>query len=114
MSNYACINRAQIVRDTRSACPNTKIVIGGYSQGGYAVHYATDALGADTASHVDAAVIFGDPFSHKPVANLDGNKVKVVCHVGDNICDQGALIFPQHLTYAIDAGSTASWLASKI
>ncbi|KAJ3495439.1 hypothetical protein NLG97_g3397 [Lecanicillium saksenae] len=105
---------AQIVRDTRKACPNTKIVTSGYSQGGFAVHYAADELGADMASHVSAAVIFGDPMSHKPVSNIDANNVHVVCHDGDNICDQGALILPQHLTYAIDAASSASWLASKV
>lgn len=105
--------RAQIVRDTRAACPNTKIVISGYSQGGFAVHNAADALGGDM-SNVSAAVIFGDPMSHMPVANIDASKVHVVCHEGDDICNQGALILPQHLTYAIDAASSAAWLASKI
>ncbi|OAA82458.1 Cutinase [Akanthomyces lecanii RCEF 1005] len=104
---------AQIVRDTRAACPNTKIVISGYSQGGFAVHNAADALGGDM-SNVSAAVIFGDPMSHTPVANIDASKVLVVCHEGDDICNQGALILPQHLTYAIDAASSAAWLASRI
>ncbi|KAJ6783558.1 hypothetical protein PWT90_07712 [Aphanocladium album] len=105
---------AQIVRDTRKACPNTKIVTSGYSQGGFAVHYAADELGGDMASHVSAAVIFGDPMSHKPVANIDANNVHIVCHSGDNICDQGALILPQHLTYAVDAVSSANWLTLKV
>lgn len=101
------------MRDTRAACPNTKIVIGGYSQGGLAVHNAADALGGDM-SNVSAAVIFGDPMSHMPLSNIDASKVHVVCHNGDNICDQGALILPQHLTYALDAVSSAAWVASKI
>ncbi|TQV97172.1 hypothetical protein V2A60_000196 [Cordyceps javanica] len=109
----AGLTMAQKVRDTHAACPNTKIVISGYSQGGFAVHYAADALGADMPEDI-AAVIFGDPMSHKPVSNIDSSRVHVVCHPGDNICDQGFLILPQHLTYAIDAKSSAAWLASKL
>ncbi|ATY58323.1 cutinase precursor, putative [Cordyceps militaris] len=109
----AGLTMAQIVRDTRSACPNTKIVISGYSQGGLAVHNAADALGGDM-SNVSAVVVFGDPMSHYPVSNIDASKVRIVCHGGDNICDGGAIIFPQHLTYAADAASSAAFVASKV
>ncbi|OAA73259.1 Cutinase [Cordyceps fumosorosea ARSEF 2679] len=104
---------AQIVRDTRKACPSTKIVISGYSQGGLAVHNAADALGGDM-SNVSAAVIFGDPMSHQPVSNIDPSNTHIVCHSGDSICDQGAIVLPTHLTYAIDAASSAAWLLPKI
>ncbi|KAJ2984047.1 hypothetical protein NQ176_g241 [Zarea fungicola] len=104
---------AQIVRQTRSSCPKTKIVLSGYSQAGMTVHNAANALGGDM-SHVSAAVTFGDPYSHKAVSNIEASKVHIVCHAGDDICNQGAIILPQHLTYAIDAACSASFVASKL
>lgn len=108
-----CRLRANVVTSTLSACPKTKIVLSGYSQGGYAVHNAANFLGS-TMSKVSAVVVFGDPMSHSRVSNIDQSRVKIICHQGDNICEQGAIILPQHITYAIDAGSASSFVASKL
>lgn len=51
---------AGLVQQAISQCPDTKIVMGGYSQGGQIVHQAATALGS-TMSQVAAVVIFGDP-----------------------------------------------------
>ncbi|KAM3508754.1 hypothetical protein MY11210_006611 [Beauveria gryllotalpidicola] len=111
--NAAGLTMAQIVRDTRAACPNTKIVLSGYSQGAFAPHYAADALGAEMRN-VSAVVTFGDPLSRKPLANFDSKKFLVVCNLGDNICNQGNVILPQHLTYAMHAKSAAAFVASNV
>ena len=102
-----------MVRDTASACPDTKIILGGYSQGGFSVHNAADDLGSDM-DKVSAAVIFGDPLCHQAVNNIDASKVKIICHDDDDICNTGALILPEHLTYAIDAADAASFVASQL
>ncbi|KAM3460848.1 hypothetical protein MY5147_006346 [Beauveria neobassiana] len=111
--NAAGLAMAQIVRETRASCPNTKIVLSGYSQGAFAPHYAADALGAEMRN-VSAVVTFGDPMSSKPVANMDAKKSLCICHLGDDICDQGNMIFPQHLTYGIDATHAAAFVASNM
>ncbi|KAM3551044.1 hypothetical protein MY1884_007929 [Beauveria asiatica] len=103
----------QIVRETRASCPNTKIVLSGYSQGAFAPHFAADALGAEM-HNVSAVVTFGDPMSRKPVANLEADKSLCICHFGDNICDQGNMILPPHLTYGLDAAHAAAFVASKV
>lgn len=45
-------------------CPDTKVVMAGYSQGGQLVHNAAKMLDSSTTSKVAAAVIFGDPGMH--------------------------------------------------
>lgn len=65
-------------------------------------------------SKVSAVVVFGDPLSRKPLNNIDASKVRIVCHEGDDICAQGVFILPQHLTYAIDAASSADFIAARV
>lgn len=45
--------------------------------------------------------------------NTDPDKVLVVCHNADDICQFGSLILLQHLTYAQDAGTAADFVVSK-
>lgn len=42
-------------------CPDSKVVMAGYSQGGQLVHNAAKMLPAATAAKVSSAIIFGDP-----------------------------------------------------
>ncbi|RDW66012.1 cutinase-6 [Coleophoma cylindrospora] len=93
-------------------CPNTKLAIGGYSQGGQIVHNAVALLPAATAAKISSVVIFGDPDDGKAVANVDSSKVLVVCHTGDDICLGGDLILLPHLTYGEDATTAASFIVA--
>ncbi len=86
----------------------------GYSQGGQIVHNAARLLSADTMARVSAVVIFGDPDHGEPVAGASAANTLVVCHVGDDICLHGDLIFPPHLTYAEDADLAASFVVARV
>ncbi len=108
------MNSAQAIQDVAAKCPSTKIVLSGYSQGGMVVHDAATSLGASVMSRVSAVVIFGDPYSKRAVDNIDASKVRVICHDGDNICENGPIILLQHLTYALDADSAADFVVSKV
>lgn len=46
------------------------------------------------------------------LANIPASKVDVYCHAGDNICVNGDLILPAHLTYAVNAAAAAAFVAS--
>jgi len=61
-------------------------------------------------AQVNSVVIFGDPFSKTPVPGAE-SKTLVICHNGDNICDNGALILPPHLTYGLDTPQAAAFIA---
>ncbi|PVH78152.1 carbohydrate esterase family 5 protein [Cadophora sp. DSE1049] len=101
---------ATMIQGTAQNCPNAKIVMSGYSQGGQLVHNAAAMLPAATMAKVSSVVIFGDPNNGKAVANAEA-KTLVVCHPGDNICDGGDLILVEHLTYSKDAVQAATFVA---
>ncbi|WPH04379.1 Hypothetical protein R9X50_00727000 [Acrodontium crateriforme] len=105
---------ATTIRNTIDQCPNTQIILGGYSQGGMVVHNAATDAGSDLMSSISSVVIFGDPFSHQAVDNIDSSRVLIECHAGDDICNDGDLILLQHLTYADKAAEAASFVVSKL
>lgn len=45
-----------LTRQTAARCPNTKIIMGGYSQGGQLTHSSTQLMDAATASRVTASM----------------------------------------------------------
>lgn len=103
---------AQLVQQAMTSCPDTQVVMAGYSQGGQLVHNAAAMLPPATASKVSSAVIFGDPMNGKPVAGIPAAKTKVICHRGDNICQGGNQILMPHLTYSQNAGEAAQFAAA--
>ena len=105
-------------------CPNTKMVLGGYSQGAAVVGFVTSAqvpdgvdpntvpkpLGPDVANHVSSVVLFGTPnaramnFLGEPplaIGPLYQDKTIKVCAPEDPVCSDG-LNFAAHNTYAGD------------
>ncbi|PTB78709.1 carbohydrate esterase family 5 protein [Trichoderma longibrachiatum ATCC 18648] len=108
------IDMANQIKSVLQSCPNTKLVLGGYSQGSMVVHNAASNLDAATMSKISAVVLFGDPYNGKPVANFDAAKTLVVCHDGDNICQGGDIILLPHLTYAEDAGTAAAFVTPLV
>lgn len=60
--------RATQIRQAYTTCPNTKVIVSGYSQGGQIVHNAIALLDAVTASWISKVVIFGDPGMYLPYA----------------------------------------------
>jgi len=94
-------------------CPNTKLVLGGYSQGAMVIDLITIAqasvagfnaatLSADEAEHVAAVAVFGNPtdrYLGGPVSEISpwyGAKAIDLCADGDPICTPGALALPTH------------------
>jgi cutinase len=95
-------------------CPNTKLVLGGYSLGAMAIDLATiarapiaglipDILTADEAGHVAALATFGNPsdrYLGAPISELSpwyGAKAIDLCAPGDPVCTPGgALALPSH------------------
>ena len=100
-----------------AACPGTKFVLGGYSQGATVVDIAVgartfsrggSAIPAELAPKVAAIVTFGNPLGNNKLAAAApayASRIKEFCASGDPVCRNGSS-FNAHLAY-ISNGNTA-------
>jgi cutinase len=97
-----------------ATCPQTKLVLGGYSLGAMVIDLITIARGpivglipatltADEADHVAAVAVFGNPSARYlggPISEVSpwyGAKAIDLCAPGDPVCTPGgALALPSH------------------
>ncbi|KAF4309168.1 putative cutinase [Botryosphaeria dothidea] len=108
-------NCAQLVKQAVSSCPDTQIVLAGYSQGAQQVHGCLMNLDSSQASKVAAAVTFGDPLRAQPFQNIDSSKTKIFCATGDLVCTNQFIITAAHLSYATaSTGPAAEFIQSKL
>lgn len=113
------------IQQIAADCPDTKIVLGGYSQGAAVAGYSTSSsvpagytlpaglagpMPADVASHVSAVVLFGTPDnwflsladrSAPPIAigDLYAGKSLQLCAAGDPVCFPGGWDRAAHSSY---------------
>ena len=130
------------IEATANSCPNTKIVLGGYSQGAAVAGYSTaDAVPAGfalpdgitgpmpptVASHVAAVALFGtpDPWflglvdrSAPPITigNTYAAKTIQLCNDGDPVCFPGGLDRSAHSAYKTNgtADQAAAFVAGQL
>jgi cutinase len=129
------------VQSTAANCPNTKIVLGGYSQGAVVAGYVTAAqapagvpaslvpapLPPKVADHVAAVTLFGKP-SPAFLTQYDAPDLTIgpsytsktidLCAQGDTICDgsPGGLPTMAHVSYTFNgmAGQAAGFAADHM
>ncbi|KAF8867553.1 cutinase [Infundibulicybe gibba] len=105
---------ANDVNSIASSCPNTEIVMSGYSQGAQVTHLAADKLSSATQDRVKAVVVFGDPDNNQGFPGVLDARSITFCAQRDDICDGGATINAAHLSYGANAGQAASFVASRV
>ncbi|KAH8723270.1 cutinase, partial [Phaeosphaeriaceae sp. PMI808] len=88
------------INDAISNCPNTKVVMSGYSQGALVVRGTADTLPATTMSKISSVVTFGDPRNPAPITGASGK----------SLCLQGGFINIAHLTYGANATMAAQFV----
>lgn len=128
------------VTDMAKGCPNTKMVLGGYSQGAAVMGYVTadsipDGFGHPTgingplprelANHIAAVALFGKPSGEflksvggPPLAIGSNYTAKTIdlCNAGDPVCETGGNNQPAHVMYATNgtAGQAADFVMQRI
>jgi len=126
------IDASNKVRDVAASCPNTKMVLGGYSQGAAVVAYSTEdavppgfnlpdgitgPMAPEVANHVAAVALFGKPssgflqmiYTGAPpitVGRLYTGKTTDLCIPEDNVCSPTGTDNGAHTLYAVN-GMTA-------
>jgi cutinase len=133
------IDATNKVRDMTAGCPNTKMVLGGYSQGAAVIAYTTEdsvpsgytlpagitgPMAPAVADHVVAVALFGKPssgflqtiYTGAPpitVGQLYSAKTTDLCIPDDPICSPGGSDNGAHTLYAVNgmAGQAADFAA---
>lgn len=114
------------IQDVVNSCPNTKIVLGGYSQGATVIDLASVAVPPAAGDRVAAVALFGEPTSGfssmlwggqpLPVINpAYASKTISLCAQDDPICTGGGNIIA-HVSY-IENGMTtqaATFAANRL
>lgn len=114
------------VENLVAACPNTKIVLGGYSQGAAVTELSTAAMPPLVADHVAAVALFGRPSSAYSESLVGGVALPTIaapyaaktidlCLPDDPICSAGSNMMA-HVSY-IPAGlanQAATFAAERI
>jgi cutinase len=118
------------VQSTAAKCPNTKIVLGGYSQGAAVIDVVTTSavaglgftkpMPAAVAKNVAAVAVFGNPSARlgQPLTVLSplyGPKTADMCNVADPICSLGT-DFKSHTSYQQSGlvKRAAQWVAGLV
>ena len=114
------------VQAMAASCPNTRMVLGGYSQGAAVVDLATTYMPPDVADNVAAAAVFGGPRSTfadslspgplPSIGPLYTAKTIELCVPNDPICFQGGWDMRAHGAY-VQTGmvnQAASFAASRL
>ena len=113
------------VQSMAASCPNTRLVLGGYSQGAAVIDIATTAMPPQVADHVVAAALFGAPKSAfadslspgplPTIGSLYATKTIDLCVPNDPICSEGPDM-RAHVAY-VETGMTsqaATFAASRL
>jgi cutinase len=117
------------IQDVVNTCPNTKLVLGGYSQGAAIIDVITSVpfpavgfnnpLPANVPDHVAALAVFGNPTARVglPLTSspVFGGKAIDLCNAGDPVCSDGSSV-PAHRSYGPDgtASQAAAFVASLL
>jgi cutinase len=99
------------VQNMAANCSNTRMVLGGYSQGAVVMDLITEAMPPDVANHVAAVAVFGNPSGASALSRtlsvgralpaigpLYAPKTIDMCIPGDPICSNGGTM-AQHVLY---------------
>lgn len=104
---------SQLIQQTMTQCPKTKLCVSGYSQGAQVAHNAANMISTAATNFINSVVLFGDPDNGSAFGKVPASKVSTDCHTGDDICLHGDLVLAPHLDYCLDVGTEASFAVGK-
>lgn len=108
-----------LAREAHRQCPDTKIVLAGYSQGARCIHGALEKSEHPVdGSEIAAVVAFGDPLNgENEFKHVDRQKVLQVCGDSDDRCQHGQVdqwVHGGHISYGQSAKEVARWIKKAV
>ncbi|KAK2016748.1 cutinase [Colletotrichum eremochloae] len=107
----------RLIEKANTECPDSKLVVGGYSQGAALTHRAVEDLPQAQKDQIVAAFTFGDTQNTQDkgqIPNFPKEKTNIICAPGDAVCKGTLLVLPAHLTYGANADEQADFIAQKL
>ena len=105
------------VVSTVANCPDTKLVLGGYSQGAAVMVNAVSKLDPSVQERVAGVVLYGNTRNKQEngkIPNFPPEKAKTYCNASDGVCGGALLVTAGHLTYTRDVKEAVSYLQTQI
>ncbi|POS72123.1 cutinase-2 [Diaporthe helianthi] len=95
-------------------CPDTTVVMGGYSQGSAVVDNAIQEMPAAQQAKIAGVVVWGFTRAEQDNQQIPGypvDQTKVFCAPGDLVCNGTLTITAAHLSYGRNADESGAFLA---
>ncbi|KAI9172124.1 putative cutinase 1 [Paramyrothecium foliicola] len=106
-----------LIAKANTECPDSKLVVGGYSQGAALTHRAVEDLPQAQKDQIIAAFTFGDTQNTQDngqIPNFPPEKTNVICNPGDAVCRGTLTILPAHLDYTRRAAEQVDFISAQI
>ncbi|KAI8629536.1 cutinase-domain-containing protein [Xylariaceae sp. FL1651] len=106
-----------LINKAASQCPDSNILVGGYSQGAAMVHRSVESLSAPVQSRIAGIVTFGDTQNVQDNGQINGfdpAKTKVICNDADAVCKGTLVVLPAHLDYTRRTPEAVDFLVAQV
>ncbi|EGY22033.1 hypothetical protein VD0002_g4090 [Verticillium dahliae] len=107
----------RLIAQANTDCPDSMLVVGGYSQGAALTHRAVEDLPQAQKDQIVAAFTFGDTQNvqdNRQIPNFPPEKTNIICNAGDAVCAGTLTILPAHLAYGARADEQVEFITSKL
>jgi len=104
----------KMTKDAVSKCPDSKLLMIGYSQGSQVLHKAVSNLPSNVASHIKAVVVFGDPNKGQAIKGISNSIILTECFANDNVCNGLPLPVGAHNEYYKRIDEATDWIVKTL
>ncbi|KAK3991457.1 cutinase-domain-containing protein [Cladorrhinum sp. PSN332] len=107
----------RLIQRATAQCPDSHLVVGGYSQGAALAHRAVEDLPEGEKDRIVAAFTFGDTQNEQDngqIPNFPREKTIIICNRGDAVCSGSLTILAPHLDYRRRAPEAVDFITQRL
>lgn len=111
-------NLRSLLNEANQRCPDSIVLVSGYSQGAAIVHGAFEqGLSSSVKNQVAGIVLFGDTRNLQErgrIAGFPTEKTLIICNFGDLVCAGTLVITPAHVGYPARVPEAVNFMAARV